>query len=227
MALIKYGPVVADARGSVGGTVFTRNRFGAVMKQRTTPKYNGSERQAAMTALMSVIVDSWNTDLTVALRNAFNSATLLFTVPNALGEQVHLTGMQWYMRCNFLLSLTGQTLVTAPPVAPIIPAPTLTIEHVPDTGIVCSAIGDWDTSATTKVLVSTSATLRQTVNYFKGPWPSRVSHDATQYDSLPFNIRGSAILVINSRYFLRFRSVHSDGASSFAVIYSADVGAVA
>lgn len=224
MASIKYGPVVADARGSVAGTVFSRNRFGSYMKQRVTPTFPGTDRQNAATALMANVVDTWVTDLTVAQREAWNLAASLFTVPNRLGDAVTLTGLQWYGRCNILLALSTQALVTAPPPKPIMPAPTLTLAHTAGVGIEATAIGVWDTAETDRVLANWSAALQQTINYFKGPWIATWGQNAALYDVLPALMTPVGMLVASTRLFYRFRSVKADGANSFPVIYSVDVG---
>lgn len=224
MALVKYGPAIADARGSVGGTVFTRNRFGAVMKQRTTPKYSGYDKQVEMTTLMTQLASSWATALTVSEREAFNNAALLFTVPNALGEQVHLTGMQFFIKCNMLLTLTDQVVITVPPATAIAPAPTLTLAHTPATGIECTAIGIWDNTAADKLLCSVSAPLPQTVNYFKGPWARTWGQNGSYFSILPALMLPSVELQVDTRMFGRWRVVNADGSASFPAIFLVDVG---
>lgn len=224
MATIKLGPIVAEARGSIGGTVFSRGAFGAYAKQRVAPTNPNTDAQAFVRALMTTIVARWMTVLTVAQRDVWNAATQTFTVPNRIGDAIHLTGLQWYVRCNMLLSMTSEALVAVPPVVPIIPAPTFTLAHVGATGIQVSAIGDWDETAVAKVMIQASANLAQAKNFWKGPWVIRTWQAGAFFTVLPATVRASADLAVDSRVFMKFRAVADDGANSFPVIYSIDVG---
>lgn len=226
MAIIKYGPVIADARGSVGGTVFSRNAAGAYMKQRTVPVYPGYDKQIAIAALLSTVISNWKNDLTTAQRNDWNALAAITSLPNKLGEQFSPSGLNLFVRANMLLDLTGQVHVTTPPVAAVIPAPQLTLAWTTLVGIQCTAIGNWDNTATTKVLASWSPNLPLSVNYFKGPWINTWGQTGVYYNALPALMVPSAQLAADSRKFMRFRAVNDDGASSHAALFSADVGAV-
>lgn len=224
MTSILLGPMVADARGSTGGTVFSRNRHGAYTKQRVTPTNPNTAKQVTARALLATILNEWMTVLTVAQRDLWNAAVQLFTTPNRLGQATNLTGLQWYMRCNLMLDLTGQALVTTPPVVPIVPAPTVTLTHVGATGIQISDLDNWDDTAFDKLLVKNSPNLAQTKNYYKGPWDRVFIVDTGVLAALPFTIIGSGSLVVDSRVFMSFRTVNADGANSAEAIFSVDVG---
>lgn len=224
MTTIRYGPIVADARGSTGGTTFSRGPFGAYTKARVAPTNPNTDKQAAARALLSTIVDRWMTVLTVAQRDAWNAAVQAFTVPNRIGDAIHLTGMQWYIRCNILLDLTGQALVAVPPIVPIVPAPTFKLNHVAASGVQVVAIGNWDETAHDQLSILTSPNLSQTKNFYKGPWDVNWTLPCSDFSALPVIVRASVNLVIDSRMFFSFRTVNADGANSFPVIYSRDVG---
>lgn len=223
-ATIKLGPIVAEARGAIGGTVFARGAFGAYAKQRVAPTNPNTPKQAAARALMTVVVNEWMTVLTVAQRDVWNAAVQSFTVPNRIGDAIHLTGLQWFTRCNSLLDLTGQSFVTVPPVVPIIPAPTFTLVHLAATGIQISSLGKWDETEVDRVLLQHSANLSQTKNFWKGPFIVLGSITAAGLAAVPYTILPSASLAVTSRVFFSFRSVNADGSNSFPVIYSQDVG---
>lgn len=226
MALIKYGPVVADARGSVGGTVFSRNSAGAYMKQRTTPTYPGYPKQIARAALLSTLIDDWKQTLTTTERDRWNYVAKMVRFPNKLGELITPSGINLFIRSNFMLDLTGQAHVTAPDPTPIIAAPTLTLTWTTLVGIECTAIGNWDTAHATKVCAQWFLDAPLSKNYYKGPWSNLSSQNGAYYDVLPALIVPSAQLFADTRAFFRFRAVHSAGGVSHPVIYSADVGAV-
>ncbi|MBA7580373.1 hypothetical protein ES708_22264 [subsurface metagenome] len=226
MAIIKLGPVVSDARGSVGGTVFSRNAAGAYMKQRTTPTWPGKPKQINITTLLSTVIDDWKTALSTPERDAWNSLAAVTSLPNKLGEQFSPSGWNLFMKANMMLDLTGQDHITAAPVAAIAPAPQLTIVHSPGTGLRVVAIGNWDTSPSGKILYHDHLNGPLSVNYYKGPYTYTISVEFSAFDTLPLALRSSSPLIGTSRAHMRLRAVHADGMASHPAYYSVDVGPV-
>jgi len=224
MALIKYGPAIADARGSVGGTVFSRNSAGAYMKQRTVPTYPASAKQIARAALMSTLIDDWKNSLTTAQRAAWNALAAGTKIPNKLGEQMSPSGANLFVRSNVLLDLSSQAHITAPPVTATAPAPTLTLAWTTAVGVQVTAIGNWDNSPSGKLLIQRSYARPLSRNYYKGPYENIGIHDFGDYAGLPVLIASSAQLTATSRFFCRIRAVHADGMISFPALFQADVG---
>lgn len=224
MALILAGGLVSEIRGSIGSHTFARNRSGAYARNRTVPINPATPAQVIARANMSSNVASWQNDLTVAQRETWNDAAALAPQTNRLGQTIHLTGQNWYIRANQLLLLTGQTAVTAPPVNLEVPGPALTLAWTTLVGIQATAIGNWDNSATGFLLMSFHSNLRQTINFHKSPYPQRLPQDFTAYDTLPVILIASADLVANTRSFFTFTAVHADGGTSAPTRFLADVG---
>lgn len=224
MAIVKYGPVIADARGSVGGTVFSRNAAGAYMKQRTVPTYPATGKQQARAALLSTLLHDWRNVLTPTQRATWNALASITSLPNNLGEMFTPSGLNLFIKANFMLDLTGQTHVTAAPIAAIAPAPTLTITHLAATGIEVTDIGNWDNSPTGLVIRQSFRNAPLTQNYFKGPYSVLNSLNFTAFDALPLLLAASASLVADTRTFYRFRAVLDTGAVSAPALYQVDVG---
>jgi len=225
MALIKLGPVVADARGSVGGTVFSRNAAGAYMKQRTVPTYPGSAAQVARAALMTTIVDDWKTSMSDAARDDWNDLANQTTLTNKLGEQFRPSAFNLFVRANTLLDLCGLTHVTIPPISATAPTPIFVMQHTIDVGLHVTAIGNWDNTPLGRTLLSWGMHIPQSIYYFKGPFTLLGSMDFDVYDALPLILRANADLQVTKRYFVRARAVHEDGSVSAAAIYSVDTPA--
>lgn len=55
MALVQFGGGILDARGSIGGQVFSKNRFGNYMRARITPVNPNSARQAVVRAIVQAL----------------------------------------------------------------------------------------------------------------------------------------------------------------------------
>ena len=226
MALVKYGSIVADARGAVGGEVYSRNSAGAYVRNKTKPIYPASEKQVAMAALMSTVVSDWQLALTTAQRTLWNNLAAVSEFRNRLGDEFHPSGFNIFVLSNILLDLTAQAHVTAPPISASAPAPTLTLAWTTLVGVECTDIGNWDNSACSRLLAQKSPDLKQTINFYKQPWTLTWGQNGAYYDILPALITPSAQLVADTRVYYSFRAVHADGAVSHPAVYFADVGAV-
>lgn len=99
MALIRFAEG-QQRSGSSGGTVFSRNRFGAYIRARSVPVNPNTERQVAARNLTRNLAIAWQTELTQLQRDLWDVVADLIDWQNALGESVSLTGINWYIRTN-------------------------------------------------------------------------------------------------------------------------------
>lgn len=115
MALIRLG-LGSQASGSLGGTVFSHNRFGAYIRARSIPVNPNTARQVAVRNFVTNLSQDWNNVLTQAQRDAWNeyAANTLFT--NKLGEAINLTGLNVYVGSNSQALLAGLARVNDAPI---------------------------------------------------------------------------------------------------------------
>jgi hypothetical protein len=114
MALIKSS-LLADIRGSIGGTTYSRNRGGSYARNRTVPINPQSANQTRARSSLAYWSEAWTTEITQADRNGWNAYAATVVALNVLGESITYTGQQMFIRSNTLLSLAGQTeVLTAP-----------------------------------------------------------------------------------------------------------------
>ena len=116
MALVQYGGGILDARGSVGGQVHSRNRFGNFIRARTTPVNPNSTRQAAIRTIFAGNVNKWHTVLTQAQRDAWEVYAAAIVMTNKLGEQIKLTGFNHFSRSNTVIRQVNNNRVLDGPV---------------------------------------------------------------------------------------------------------------
>lgn len=121
MALVQYGGGVLDARGSIGGQVHSRNRFGNYIRARTTPVNPQSSRQNAIRNAIQSLAQSWSTTLTQAERDAWEVYAAAITRQNKLGAQIKLTGFNHYIRSNSIRLQGGDPIVEAGPTTLTLP----------------------------------------------------------------------------------------------------------
>lgn len=142
------GPAIAAASGSIGGTVFSRNRGGAYTRNRsipvtssTTPALNAKQRLATAS-------QAWQ-GLTAAQRAAWANWALQNPVTDALGFPRHKTGHQSYVGINARRASLGDVALATPP---IVPAPVGLLTVVADGDI---GAGDVDIAFTATPLGAT------------------------------------------------------------------------
>lgn len=114
MALIKFGLVVVDARGKLGGHVFTKSRKGATIRTKVTPANPNTSAQSLARQRLGSLSSAWS-NLTDIQRKAWNAATGMFTKTNIFGDIKEPSGRDLYVKLNANLSTIGATLIDEPP----------------------------------------------------------------------------------------------------------------
>jgi len=122
MALAKYGGGIIQLSGSIAGNTFARNRFGNYVRARTKPINPKSNLQNAIRASIAYLADRWSNTLDDAKRQAWNTYGDRVNMLNRLGEVIHLSGYNHYIRSNAILRYYVQTLVDDGPALFEIPA---------------------------------------------------------------------------------------------------------
>lgn len=108
------GAIVSEVRNKIAATVYTKNKAGASIRNRTTPINRRSVGQTAQRQQLSSFSSGWR-GLSQAERDGWNSAAASFPQQDNLGQTIFLTGAQLYVRCNLNLLLIGQSPITGAP----------------------------------------------------------------------------------------------------------------
>lgn len=133
MAKFTPGPTVAAVSGSIGGTVYSRNRYGAYMRFRAVPITSTTSWAMNAKARFAAASQAWQAE-SDADREAWNQFAIGNPVTDALGFQQELTGHAAYVGSYARLTLIGSTPLSVPPVeAP--PASLLTMSITADLGV--------------------------------------------------------------------------------------------
>lgn len=114
MALLKFTAFLADARGSVNGTVFSRNTYGAYARTKVTPVNPASTSQQNVRQDLATRSQGWR-GLTDAQRSLWNQVAINFTRTNVFGDGVPLTGFNLYVRLNRNLFSIGVAAIDNAP----------------------------------------------------------------------------------------------------------------
>lgn len=121
MARILFGQMIAEARGKVGGLVFSRNRAGSYMRTKVTPTNPQTAKQTGVRTFFTTIAQAWR-GLTAVQRLQWEGAVENFKSSNIFGLIKTLSGAQLYQKLNVNLLNIGQAQISEPPVPTSVPA---------------------------------------------------------------------------------------------------------
>lgn len=114
MALIQFGPAVANASGSIGGTVFSHNRGGSYMRTRVVPVKVENPFTIVVRDAMSQCSRLW-AGLSNEQREAWREFSTASPSINRLGMSKTLSGHVAFNRINTRLIQQGAAVIDLPP----------------------------------------------------------------------------------------------------------------
>lgn len=120
MSKIKWGAIVVDGRGKLGGHVFTKTRSGATMRTKVTPVNPQTTAQAAARSRLGGMSQAWKA-LSEAQRLAWNALASETAKTNIFGDQYFPTGKNLFTGLNANKLLIGGLMMTNAPVLDEVP----------------------------------------------------------------------------------------------------------
>lgn len=151
---IKWGALVVDGRGKLGGHVAAQNRGGSYLRTKVTPSNPQSTFQTGVRNLFGSISAGWS-DLSAANRNAWNNAVDNWKNTNIFGDLKIPSGKALYQRLNQQAQVVGYSALTTPPVKEDLPPSNVTEVLIDTTAETITATGLYSgTDATIQVFSS-------------------------------------------------------------------------
>jgi hypothetical protein len=114
MAKILFTAFLADVRGKVAGTVFSKNRSGAYVRTKVTPSNPQTSAQSVARQRLSNLSQFFRT-LTAAQVLAWNNAVDDFSSTNVFGNAVRKSGINLFVGLNSIRQLLGEAILNTPP----------------------------------------------------------------------------------------------------------------
>ncbi len=102
MATIKFGVIVSDVRGLIGGTIFARGANGPYIRSFSNPVNKNTELQQIKRNNLAVYAAKWR-GLTDENRSQWTQAAAQSKYRNRVGDTSQYTGFQLFMRTNLIL----------------------------------------------------------------------------------------------------------------------------
>lgn len=110
----KFGAMLVDGRGKLGGHVFSKNRGGSYVRTKVSPVNPQTTYQSAVRSLFSTLSQNWR-GLTPVQRSAWDSAVSNFTSTDVFGDVKTPTGKNLYLKLNANLDLVDVSPISTPP----------------------------------------------------------------------------------------------------------------
>ena len=216
--LVKFGGGVVAATGSVAGNTFARNRYGAYVRARTKPVNPNSTRQQAVRSAIADLASRWAQILTAVQRTAWNLYANSVIMKNRLGEDIHLSGYNHYIRSNTLLLQIGGTLVDNGPTVFELPEKdsTLSCTASEATQLVSVAFDDtftWLDLDDAHLHVKMGTPQNPQRNFFGGPWRymASIAGDSVAPPTTPDDQAVPFVIAELQRIWIEARIVLPDG----------------
>ncbi len=217
-ALVKYGGGIVQMSGSLAGNTHARNRYGNYIRARTKPVNPNTARQQAIRGFMAVLTTRWAQTLTAAARTAWNLYGSNVAMKNRLGEVVHLTGFNHFIRSNIWRLDLGQAVVDAGPVVFELPAKdgSISIAASAGTQLVTITFDDganWCSEDNANLVILQGAPQNAQRNFFDGPWRGRSAKSGAAGIPIESPQEYASIFVVaeGQRFWVKFRILRADG----------------
>lgn len=111
---MKFGAIVTDGRGKIGGHVASKNRGGAYLRTKVTPANGQTASQSSVRNLFASFAQAWR-GLTQAQRDAWNAAVADYARTDIFGDLRNPSGINLYQRLNNNLASVGEAALNTPP----------------------------------------------------------------------------------------------------------------
>lgn len=111
MAKIKFGMMMTDASGKLGGQVFSKNRGGAYVRTKVTPSNPQTTAQMTVRGIFASISSAWSS-LTESARLSFNNLVDAYATTDIFGDLRNPSGKALFQRLNQNLEISGQAQIT-------------------------------------------------------------------------------------------------------------------
>lgn len=111
---MKFGALVVDGRGKIGGHVASKNKAGNYLRTKVTPVNPRTQAQVNVRGYFGTAAKAW-AGLSDANRTAWNKAIELWKVTNIFGDLKNPSGFNLYVRLNANLANIGVAAISTPP----------------------------------------------------------------------------------------------------------------
>ena len=103
---LKFGAIVTDGRGKIGGHVASKNRAGAYLRTKVTPSNPNTVAQIQARSILASLSQMWQT-LTESQRSGWNGAVKEWGTTDIFGDIKNPSGINLFVKLNANLISVG------------------------------------------------------------------------------------------------------------------------
>lgn len=111
---MKFGAIVVDGSGKIGGQVASKNKSGNYLRTKVTPINRKTDAQMAVRSQLSYLSKAW-AGLSEANRGSFNGAVGAYQKTNIFGDLKSPSGFNLFVKLNSVALAVGTALLTTCP----------------------------------------------------------------------------------------------------------------
>lgn len=212
--------ILADQlSGSLAGIVASHNAGGTYFRERAIPTDPATTYQTNVRSYLAQLSNLWKATLTGPQRTAWNVYASNVPVINRIGDSIHLSGMNHYIRSNLPRLQAGLPRVDAGPTTFNLgdfTTPTSIGGTAGSPGQIDFAFDntdDWANEDDAALLCWGSFEKLNTINFFKGPYryAGKVEGNSVTPPTSPAAISASAAFTAGNKAFIMVRVSRVDG----------------
>lgn len=121
---VKFGLIVTDGRGKLGGHVMSKNRAGNYVRTKVTPSNPNTSFQSSVRSILTQFSQAWR-GLTQAQRDSWNGAVDSYQGSDIFGDIKSPSGINLYIKLNSNLAEVSASSIALPPLPESVAAVTL------------------------------------------------------------------------------------------------------
>ena len=118
---LKFGAIVTDGRGKIGGHVASKNRAGAYLRTKVTPSNPNTVAQLQARSILASLSQGWS-QLTDSQRQGWNDAVKEWGTTDIFGDIKNPSGINLFVKLNSNLLNVGLASLSDVPAKSEVPA---------------------------------------------------------------------------------------------------------
>lgn len=157
--------MMTDARGKLGGQVFSKNRGGAYVRTKVTPTNPQTTFQTAVRTTFAAFSQAWS-GLSDAVRQAWDGAVSSWSTTDVFGDLKNPTGKSLYLRLNQRAVNAGFTPFSTVPAKAEMVEGIVTLVEIGIGSVTIDLTGAY-TGADARIVLSATPVLSDGTSYVK------------------------------------------------------------
>lgn len=109
-------PILGELRGRLAANVFSHNKGGDYVRLGTTPTNPQTSRQQTTRGILAKFAAQWTSTLSQGSRDSWDTYAAGHPIKNSLGQDILISGLAWYVKCNARLEDAGLAEIENAPI---------------------------------------------------------------------------------------------------------------